>query len=135
MVSAKQAHRQAKPGTSVIGWRLDRDERRGLLERFLPKYPEAVADHITLSARVAADSLLPEDDQAEIVGRADDGYGVEAMVVRIAGATDRPDGSTYHITWSLAAGRQAKESNDVIACYGWEPIEPPVPIVLKPERF
>ncbi len=40
--------------------------------------------------------------------------GVEAMVVAIDGTTDRPDGSTYHITWSLGDGRRARESNDVL---------------------
>ena len=34
--------------------------------------------------------------------------------------TDRPDGSTYHITWSLGPGRKARESNDVLRDQGWE---------------
>ena len=135
MVSAKQAHEQARPGDSGIGWKLDRTQRAELLARFAPLYPEAVADHVTLTSRVAADSALPEEEDGEIVGRSDDGQGVEAMVVRIGGTTDRPDGSTYHITWSLAEGRQAKESNDVIARHGWQPIEPPVPVSLRPARL
>src|SRR5688572_13220270 len=135
MVSAKQAHERARPGDSVIGWKLDRTQRDALLARLPPAYPEAVADHVTLTSRVAADSDLPEEDQAEIVGRSDDGCGVEAMVVRLGGTTDRPDGSTYHITWSLAEGRQARESNDVIRQCGWQPIDPPIPVALKPERF
>ena len=40
--------------------------------------------------------------------------GVEAMVVTIDGDTARPDGSTFHITWSLGDGRRARESNDVL---------------------
>ena len=56
-------------------------------------------------------------------------------MVSIAGTTDRPDGSTYHITWSLEKGRRAKESNDVIRDYGWQPIELPVPVMLQPARF
>ena len=135
MVSARQAHEQAKPGESVIGWKVDRDEREQLLARFPPTYPEPVADHVTLSSRVAADSALPEEDSGEIIGRSDDSKGVEAMVVRLGGTTDRPDGSTYHITWSLAPGREARESNDVIRQFGWQPIDPPVPVSLRPERF
>ena len=50
------------------------------------------------------------------------GEGVEALVVELGGSTDRWDGSTYHITWSLADGREAKESNAVIAQRGWTPI-------------
>ena len=48
---------------------------------------------------------------------------------------DRPDGSTYHITWSLAPGRQAKESNAVIATHGWMPIEAPAPVKLQPQAY
>ena len=33
---------------SVIGWKLDKGEREQLLARFPPRYPEAVADHVTL---------------------------------------------------------------------------------------
>ncbi len=134
-LSAQQAHQQAKPGDTVIGWRLDRDQRRELLLQFPPKFSEVVADHVTLSARVARGSGLPGETHGEIVGRAEDGKGVEALVVSIGGTTDRPDGSTYHITWSLEKGRRAKESNDVIREYGWEPLELPMPVMLEPACF
>ena len=134
-LNAKQAHERAAPGGRVIGWKLEPSLRNELLERFPPKYHKAIADHVTLRARVARDSELPSETSGEIVGRSDDGRGVEAMVVRIDGTSDRPDGSTYHITWSLEKGREAKGSNDVIASYGWEPIDPPVPISLRPELF
>jgi len=134
-LSAQQAHQRATPGDTVIGWKLDRDQRRELLLQFPPKFSEVVADHVTLSAGVARDSALPSETLGEIVGRAEDGKGVEAMVVSIAGTTDRPDGSTYHITWSLGQGRHARESNVVIREYGWKPIELPVPLMLEPARF
>lgn len=57
------------------------------------------------------------------------------MVVAISGTTDRPGGGTYHITWSLAAGREAKESNDVIAGLGWDRLERPLAVTLAPARF
>ena len=134
-LDAKQAHQRAKPGDTVIGWKLDRDQRRELLLQFPPKFSELVADHVTLSARVHAKSELPSETHGEIVGRSEDGDGVEAMVVSIGGTTDRPDGSTYHITWSLAKGRRAKESNDVIRRFGWEPLELPMPVKLEPAAF
>jgi len=56
-------------------------------------------------------------------------------VVRIGGTTDRPDGSTYHITWSLGPGRKAKESNDVIAAHGWTPFAAPIPVRLEPRAY
>ena len=73
--------------------------------------------------------------RAEIVGRTDDGKGVEAMVVTIDGDTARPDGSTFHITWSLGDGRRARESNDVLKERGWEEFDHPIPITLTPARI
>lgn len=120
----------ARPG-SAIGWKLDRGEREALLKRFPPHYPDAVADHVTLEI---SEVPLPPDVAAKIVGHADDGNGVEAMVVAIDGTTDRPDGSTFHITWSLGPGRRAKESNDVVRERGWSKIDP-VPVTVTPARF
>ena len=105
-----------------LGLKLDRADRETLLARFPPRYAETVADHITFG-RADDAPPLPGTDRARIVGRADDGAGVEAMVVELAGTTDRPTGGTYHITWSLSDGREAHESNDVIAARGWEPVE------------
>ena len=119
---------------SVIGWKLDREQRSTLLQRFEPIYDEPVADHVTLEVD-ASSKPLPGAVESEIVGRSDDGEGVQAMVVTIDGTTDRPDGSTYHITWSLAPGRRAKESNDVIREKGWSKIDPPIPVKLEPARF
>jgi hypothetical protein len=133
-VPAKLAHDKAKSGDMVIGWKLDRAQRSELLERFPPRFLQTIADHVTLRPRVARDSELPSESEAEIVGRIDDDAGVEAMVVRIDGTTGRPDGSTYHITWSLGRGREARESNDVIARLGWQPLDP-IPIRLQPAHF
>jgi len=123
----------AKPG-SVIGWTLDQEERAELLERFPPRFAKAVAHHVTL-ATDAEQRDLPPDVRAAIVGRTDDGQGVEAMVVTIDGETDRPDGSTFHITWSLGEGRRARESNDVLKERGWTEFGQPVAISLTPARI
>jgi len=53
----------------------------------------------------------------------------------LARATERPDGSTYHITWSLGPGRKARESNDVLRDQGWEHLPAPIDIDLQPARF
>jgi hypothetical protein len=123
----------AKPG-SVIGWKLDRGQREALLARFAPTYGQAIADHVTLDAD-ARGKPLPPAVHAAIVGRADDGQGVEAMVAALDGSTARPDGSTFHITWSLGPGRRAVESNAVIAEYGWQEYEQPIPVTITPARF
>ena len=134
-LSPQQAYDQAGPGDQVIGWEIDSAQRRDLLSRLPPKYAQVVADHVTLRSKVAADAEPPAAVTAEIVGRSDDGRGVEAMVVRIDGRTERPGGGTFHITWSLEPGREARESNDVIAQHGWQPIAPPVAVQLAPGRY
>lgn len=118
----------------VIGWKLDRGQRGELLERFVPRYAKPVVDHVTLAVG-AANRPLPDPVDAAIVGRSDDGEGVEAMVVAVDGTTDRPDGSTFHITWSLGEGRQAKESNAVIRDCGWSRLDEPIPVRIEPARF
>ena len=125
----------ATPGT-VTGWKLPETERELLLRRFPPKYENVVADHVTLRVGADADTPLPnEPNSSRIVGRADDGESLECLVVELDGTTDRPDGSTYHITWSLGPGRKARESNDVLRDEGWDFIEAPIPVELTPARF
>jgi len=119
----------------VIGWLLTNGERERLLERFEAKYERTIADHVTLRSGVPEGAPAPGPVEAEIVGEADDGAGVQALIVRIDGSTARPGGGTYHITWSLGATRMARESNDVIAERGWTAIDKPVPVKLEPGRF
>lgn len=124
----------AKPG-SVIGWKLDRAQREILLDRFPPRYPHAIADHVTLRTDASGQSL-PDAANGRIIGHADDDEGLEAMVVAIDGTSDRPDGSVFHITWSLdkTKGREARESNDLLKTGRWQPLDP-VDLELKPARF
>ena len=117
------------------GWEVDRHERDALIQHFPPAYPNVVADHVTLEFGPKGRPQIPGETQAEIVGFADDGAGVQAAVVAIGGTTARPDGSVYHITWSLADGRQARESNDVIAQRGWTPLPAPVAVHLHPRGW
>ena len=121
----------------VTGWKLDATDRERLLERFRPAFPDVVADHVTLRTGTNASTPLPRETRGEVVGEIDDGAGVQALVVTIGGTTDRSDGSTYHITWSLdrARGRRPVESNAVIARLGWRSLPEPVPIRLHPARF
>jgi len=124
----------AKPGT-VTGWKLPEVERELLLRRFPPKYEKVVADHVTLRVGATPDTPLPNKPQAQVVGRADDSSSLECLVVELDGVTDRPDGSTFHITWSLGPHRKARESNDVLRDQGWTHIEAPIPVDLEPARF
>jgi len=121
---------------SVIGWKVDRGDRNALLARFPPRYPDVIADHVTLQTDAGREPL-PDPVDAIIVGKADDGDGLECMVVTIDGTTGRPDGSTFHITWSLdkAKGRQARQSNDLLRERGWDKLDQPVPVKVEPARF
>jgi hypothetical protein len=120
-------------GRAIAGWRIDRGEREALLRRFPPRYPNVVADHVTYGRVPLAE--LPTHDRAELIGRADDGDGVEAMVVRLGGNHQRPTGGTYHVTWSLGPGREAVESNDVIAAQGWKPLGDADSVGLEPASW
>jgi hypothetical protein len=125
----------AKPGT-VTGWKLSQVDRELLLRQFPPRYGNVVADHVTLRSDATPETPLPaKPDSSNVVGRADDGRSLECLVVEIDGTTDRPDGSTYHITWSMGAGRRARESNDLLRDRGWTHIEAPIPVELEPARF
>jgi hypothetical protein len=124
----------AKPGT-VTGWKLPREERETLLQRFPPRYDNVIADHVTLRVGATPETPLPLKPEARIVGRADDGESLECLVVELDGTTDRPDGSTYHITWSLSPGRKARESNDVLRDKGWDHLDAPTDVDLEPARF
>ena len=124
-----------KPVT-VTGWKLPETERDLLLRRFPPKYEKVVADHVTLRAGASDESPLPRSpDQSEVIGRADDGDGLECLVVQIDGSIERPDGSTYHITWSLGPRRRPRESNDVLRDQGFQLLEAAIPLTLLPARF
>lgn len=117
---------------TVTGWKLPDEERARLIDRFPPRYSRTIADHVTLEV---GGQQLPDETSGTVVGRADDGDSLECLVVEIGGTTDRPDGSTYHITWSLGPERKAKESNDVLREQGWDAIGDPIPIGLAPARF
>lgn len=120
---------------SIAGWRLSASQRDALLKAFEPRYERTIADHVTLRYGTDSDTPLPTARSGEIIGEVDDGRGVQALIVRIGGTTDRGDGSHYHITWSLAPGREAKESNDILASTPWRRIDPPMCIDLKPDRW
>jgi hypothetical protein len=119
----------------VAGWLLHPEDRDRLLAVFPPAYPEVVAHHVTLRSGVPQDFPLPTETEGFVAGVADDSAGVQALVVEIGGTARRPDGSAYHITWSLAAGREAVESNHVIGERGWTPTPQRHRVNLEPKVF
>ena len=116
-----------------IGWSLAAPDREKLLAIFGQRYERLDADHVTLAADAPDEASAPSFVTAQVVGEADDGGGLQALVVSIDGMTDRPDGGTYHITWSLSPGREPVESNRVITEHGWR-ATPPIAIDLRPVK-
>lgn len=115
------------------GYLLSEKSRSQLLAQFPPKYEKVVAHHITEQFGVPATATPPDMPKTvEVVGYIDSGDGVEGLLVEVNGSVKRPDGSKYHITWSLAPGRKAVETNIYVAKA--QPIEP-VSISVEPKTF
>ena len=118
-----------------LGRPLHPEDRDRLLAAIPPAYPRVVARHVALEGGEPPDFPLPGDTEGFVVGVADDGAGVQALVVGIGGTTRRPDGGACHITWSLAACRRAVESNDVIRERGWTVTGERRRVRLEPKVF
>lgn len=77
-----------------------------------PKYPEFIGHHITEKFGVPSDASPPDEPVlVQVVGYIDNGDGVEGFTVEIDGTSDRPDGGTYHITWSIDRDKGYKPFN------------------------
>ena len=99
----------------LIGYKLSPQSRQKLLERFPPKYPRVICDHITYQFGAPRDAPLPSEPEiVEVVGYINSDDGVEGLLVNIDGTVDRPDGNKYHITLSLNKDRRPVETNDFV---------------------
>lgn len=119
-----------------IGWELDAVSRAALLARFPQKYSKLIAHHVTFKFGVNDESLMPILHSSKVVGYVDDGVGIEGLIVEINGTTARPDGSTYHITWSLnPTTHRPVHTNHAIKTHGWNKLSQPINILIKPKVF
>ena len=118
-----------------VGRLLHPQDREKLLAEFPPAYPRVVARQVALEGGEPPDFPLPGEAEGFVVGVADDGAGVQALVVEIGGTTRRPDGSTYHATRSLADGLKAVESKDPIRERGWAATPRRHSLRLEPKMF
>src|SRR5688572_16859944 len=77
-------------------------------ERFRFAYPvKPEAHRITHEYGVDIEASLPKTNRIEIIGIANDGKGIQALVVRVGGEYERrPDGRPYFIAWSYDPSRE-----------------------------
>lgn len=121
---------------AYTGWELTEAARSHLLALYPPRYADVVAHHVTHVFGVPEDATPPEPARIEVVGMADDGEKVQALVVSVNGSTLRPCGKTYHVTWSIdrAAGAKPADSNNAIVAHGYTPL-PGLVVDAHPRTF
>ena len=90
------------------GYEIDQDSRSKLAQLYPPKYPNFMGHHITEAFGVKDGSVPEQPQQILVVGYINNGEDVEGFVVEIDGTTARPDGGTYHLTWSIDRSKGAK---------------------------
>lgn len=113
---------------STICYELDKESKAMLMEKFPPKYPDVRYDHITIRMG-GIDAQQPEAaENVEVVGIADDGNGIEALIVRVNGTPKRKDGKSWHITASFDSSKNAPAAFDVFAEPGKEKEKPYKPV-------
>lgn len=117
----------------ISAYILDDESRSELfLWDFPPSFEKIIGHHVTYQFGASDKDPLPPGKKFEVVGyaRADD--GLEALVVAVDGTIKRPDGGTYHITWTLDPSKYSpKDSNSVIKNSGYMKVDP-IEIKMKP---
>jgi len=125
-----------KPKGGYQAFELSSSSRSQLAQSFPPKFSEFVGHHVTYKRGAKSDQPLPEASSFKVVGYACDPAGIECLVVEVDGSTVRPDGGTYHCTWSLdrEAGFKPVKSNDLLRD-GWEKVPNPINITATAKFF
>lgn len=115
---------------------LDDATRELLTKQFPPKYPTFIGHHVTVQFGVPAETTPPPTADLKVVGYKDSGDGLEVLVVSVNGSTDRPDGSVYHITWSLERGKyKPVDSNKLLSGAAKYTLIRSIPIRVTPQTL
>lgn len=105
---------------------------------FPPRFSKFNPHHVTITYGVTQQEPLPQGmAQIEVVGYASDRKGLETFICKVNGTETRPDGLTYHITWSYdpKQGYEPKHATDIITQYGWVPVRTGVEWKAEAEFF
>jgi hypothetical protein len=110
---------------AYTAWVLPEEERARLLTAFPPQFPDVVAHHVTAQFGVPEDAPPPDEARFCVVGVTTDGRQLQTLVVSVDGQTTRPDGETYHVTWSLdrELGAKPKDSKMAIKRLGYTVVD------------
>lgn len=118
------------------GYELSENSRNKLRNIFPPQYTEFLGHHITEKFGVSDPDETPKQPtSAKVVGYVNDNTGIEGLLVEINGTTKRPDGSSYHITWSLdrEKGYKPVHTNKII--HEATRLKSPIDIEVTPKFF
>lgn len=134
---ANEIQKVKKVRRGRLVFKLDDASRTNLARQFPPKFSEFIGSHITYNFKACETDPMPDAKSFAVVGYACDPAGIEALIVEVDGSTHRPDGDTYHCTWSLdrAAGFKPVNSNNLIAEHGYERLPSAINIVAIPKFF
>lgn len=117
---------------SLGAFLVDQSSRDMVVRLYPPKFPELIGHHVShqfvRDANVDRE-IAPSPTTVSIIGYACND-GLEAFAVAVDGNTLRPDGKTYHLTWSLdrSKGYKPVDSNELVLKGRIQPISPPIPL-------
>jgi hypothetical protein len=103
---------------------LDAGAKQAIRDHFKPRFRRKVCHHITLQFDLTDESFVVlseefNDATLSVVGY-QAGNGVDCVACSVNGSVRRPDGSIFHVTYSLAPGHGAGESNELLKQQGYQ---------------
>ena len=75
---------------TTLCYRLDAESKKQLMEMFPPKYPAVRYDHVTIEMGHIHSPVPKPAKKVEVIGIADDGNGIEALIVKVDDTFCRP---------------------------------------------
>lgn len=118
-----------KPG-HYLAFKLSDSSRHTLLLSFHAKFSKVYAHHVTIEFNLTEEKLkkmLGELGTSKVkvyvtgFSRMDD---IECATIKFNGHTKRPDGGTYHLTYSLNPPKKPVDSNSLLLASAGEPMYP-----------
>lgn len=108
---------------------LSDNARSMLLLSFRPKFSKVYVHHVTVEFRLTQEKLdkilqeLGDPKKVVLTGFSRSDH-LELATVTLNGKTKRPDGGTYHITYSLDPPKKPVDSNQLLLATGGEAMYP-----------